>query len=199
MTQNEQIVIRSFLNKEQSMLEWGSGASTLWFHRYVDQYYSIEHDKAWYNKTLTAVRDLHNVHYQLASVAPGFRGWGEGWNYQFYAPGTYFQFEHYVRAIDIFSVSSIDRVLVDGRARVACAVYALRYLHQDSVVFLHNYAAPQNWDNERGYNKVLKFYDVLARIDSLVVLQPKPEYLGAGAFTVDIPELYATTGTYSIK
>mmetsp|Transcript_7513 Transcript_7513/g.19282 ORF Transcript_7513/g.19282 Transcript_7513/m.19282 type:complete len:289 (+) Transcript_7513:258-1124(+) len=190
MTQNEQVVIRSFLNGEQSMLEWGSGASTIWFHRLVGEYYSIEHDAGWWNHTRAAIEGLPNVHYQLSSVSPGFRDWGNGWGHTFYAPGNYHQFEDYVHAVDNFNVTTFDRVLVDGRARVACSVYVLRHLHQNSAVFLHNYGAPQNWARERGYSQVLQFYDQIAEIDSLVVLRPKPEYLGAGALRVNISSLY---------
>ncbi len=32
-----------------------------------------------------------------------------------------------------------DRVLVDGRARAACAEYVLKYLHKDSYVWIHDY------------------------------------------------------------
>lgn len=180
MTANEQIVIKSFITPELNMLEWGSGASTLWFHRLTGQYYSIEHDAAWYNHTRPTVQNLPNVHTRLSSV-----------NHEpFWAPGSYNQFKDYVHAVDDFNLTSIDRVLVDGRARVACAVYVLRHLHKNSAVFLHNYGAPQNWDQERGYVKVLQFYDVLAEIDSLIVLRPKPKYLGARARSVNISALY---------
>ena len=34
---------------------------------------------------------------------------------------------------------AFDRVLVDGRARVACLEYILRFLHPESLVFVHDF------------------------------------------------------------
>ena len=36
-------------------------------------------------------------------------------------------------------VNSFDKVLIDGRARASCAEYVLKYLHPDSLVFIHDY------------------------------------------------------------
>ena len=36
-------------------------------------------------------------------------------------------------------VNRFDKVLIDGRARAFCAEYVLKYLHADSLVFIHDY------------------------------------------------------------
>ena len=42
-----------FLHPDYSMLEWGSGGSTIEFsQQYVKEYYSIEHNKEWHDKVL---------------------------------------------------------------------------------------------------------------------------------------------------
>ena len=43
MHDSEINLIIAFLNKEQSMLEWGCGGSTMLFSKYVKKYYSKIH------------------------------------------------------------------------------------------------------------------------------------------------------------
>eukprot|EP00951_Prasinocladus_malaysianus_P006568 scaffold46726_cov52-Prasinocladus_malaysianus.AAC.1 len=117
------------------MLEWGSGGSTVYYSQFVKQYYSIEHNRDWYNAMRDAVKEKGNIRYALASVEDGHNGWRGG-----LAPGDYDQFKTYVHAPErLFKDKLFDRVLVDGRARVACAVSALRFLTAESLVFIHDY------------------------------------------------------------
>ena len=46
-------------------------------------------------------------------------------------------------------VEIFDRVLIDGRARAACATYILRHLSPTSVIFIHDYIA------RTGYHSVV--------------------------------------------
>ncbi len=47
MSEEEKNLILSFINKNDIMLEYGCGGSTLFFPKYVDRYYSIESDQLW--------------------------------------------------------------------------------------------------------------------------------------------------------
>ena len=60
-----------------------------------------------------------DVRYKCVPVPLGHLGW----NYVF-DEGTYTQFRDYVDAIDTFNIrhGSLDYVLIDGRARVSCAI-----------------------------------------------------------------------------
>jgi pantothenate kinase-related protein Tda10 len=89
-------------------------------------------------------------------------------------------YSNYVEAIDRFGTKlnnytstikqpSIDVVLVDGRARVACAIKALWSIDDASVVLLHDYAS-----RVYAYATVMKYYDVIHQVDSMVVLARKP-------------------------
>lgn len=132
------------------------------------------------------------------------QGWGGG-----FEEGTVEQFSHYIKAVDNFNarslpppaerhrvvfpllgggasaaparaqVTAFDRVLVDGRARAPCAEYVLKFLHPDSLVFIHDYQARFFYHGvvERFYSKVAETYDG----QTLVVLRPKPEALAAAA------------------
>lgn len=69
-------------------------------------------------------------------------------------------------------VNSFDKVLVDGRARASCAEYVLKFLHPDSLVFIHDYQERFFYHGvvERYYTKVRSsrrrskgcFHDVLS-------------------------------------
>ena len=47
MSRSEIELILSFLQKEDVMLEYGCGGSTMLFPKYVKEYHSIESDKSW--------------------------------------------------------------------------------------------------------------------------------------------------------
>lgn len=193
MTDAEVTYIASLLTRSTRMLEWGSGGSTRCFPQMVGTYFSIEHDSVWHDKISAEMAGRPGLHYQLAAVAKGTEGWGGGLN-----PGNYRQFKDYVHAVDNFGAllaGGLDVVLVDGRARVACAVYALRHLRSDSVLLIHDFYQPQNRVTSRKYGQVFRFYDEVHRIDSLVALRPKPEFLQGGSpgpEGVDLHSLYAS-------
>ena len=50
MSQKEIKMIEKYLTPETIMLEYGSGGSTIHFSKFVKEYYSLEHNKEWYNK-----------------------------------------------------------------------------------------------------------------------------------------------------
>lgn len=166
MMSHEAAIIESYLTPEDHMLEWGAGASTSWFSQFVGNYYSIEHSREWFKKIEGQIGALSNVHAILSPVADGHKGWGGG-----AVEGTYEQFKDYVTAVDKFKVPIFSKVLIDGRARSSCAIYILKYLNADSVVFIHDY----HWRNY--YHQVVKdYYDIVAQTfdgQTLVVLRPK--------------------------
>ena len=47
MSLQEISIVETHLDPNDTMLEWGSGYSTLWFSQFVREYYSIEHDEGW--------------------------------------------------------------------------------------------------------------------------------------------------------
>jgi hypothetical protein len=193
MTSKEVDYIVSLLNERTTFLEWGSGGSTRCYVNFVGRYFSIEHDKAWHATIEQEVGGNPKLSYQLANVESAPGGWrGTSW------PGSYDQFRSYVHAVDNFKPGGkYDVVLVDGRARVACAAYALRHLHPESTLLVHDFYQPRYRYLSRKYGQLFRFYDEVHRVDSLVVLRPKPEFLDQGANTVDIPSLYRRRATGS--
>lgn len=172
MSVHEQMLIESYLDENNTMLEYGSGYSTLWFSQFVKSYYSIEHARDWYNMIRAEINSLPNVQYKLAAVDPGYRGWPGG-----FSEGTYEQFEEYIKAVDGFNIQSFDRVLIDGRARAFCAKYILKFLHENSYIFIHDYEGRTMYHEnlDAYYTKIA----IVFRGQSVVVARPKLEVLQA--------------------
>jgi len=161
MSSQEDIkLIESLLSPEDIMLEWGSGGSTLFFSSKVKKYYSIEHDISWSNNLFYHLSD--NIEYSL--VRP---------NLPLSEPWTKFEeIQDYVNHVDNLNVDTFDKVLIGGRGRTWCALKVLKYLHKDSLVFIHDF-----WSREcRGYFEVFKYYDIFDYTTSkegLVILKKR--------------------------
>ena len=161
MSQSEIQTIEKYLKPEFTMLEWGSGGSTLYFPKFVRKYYSIEHDMSWYDNI--SPKTPNNVDYHL--ILP---------NEAITDPTQKHQVQNYIDQVDTLGVATFDAVLIDGRGRGWCAEKVVSYLKEDSVVFIHDY-----WQRPQ-YHIVETWYDVIDYIkdgQSLVVLKPKKEYI----------------------
>jgi predicted O-methyltransferase YrrM len=104
------------------VFEYGSGGSTLFFASHARYVTSVEHDEAWYEATRAALTraGVSNYDYMIeppreteADEAPIYLSSGEQYAAQ--------SFRAYASAIDAYNDRSFDFVLVDGRARPACA------------------------------------------------------------------------------
>lgn len=163
MSQDEIQTIQKYLKPQHIMLEWGSGGSTLYFPKFVKKYYSIEHDLQWSNAIQAHIPS--NVEYHFVFPDQSITD-----------PTQKHQVQTYIDIVDHLGVSTFDAVLVDGRGRGWCAEKVLDYLHEDSIVFIHDY-----WQRPQ-YHIVENWYDVIDHVkdgQSLVVLKPKKEYIKA--------------------
>lgn len=157
MDKKEIKLLTTYLKKEDIMLEWGAGGSTLYFSKFVKQYYSIEHDFNWYYH----VKQLAPSRVKLFYVPR---------EHKFPTRKNQNQFYSYIKIIHDLGIKKFDKVLIDGRSRIQCAKEVLNYLDEKSLVFLHDFnARPQ-------YNSILKDYDLVENLKStkgLVILKPK--------------------------
>lgn len=161
MKPNEWSFLRSYLNNQQVMLEYGSGSSTSVISGYVKKLYSIEHNQRWYDKVSEDIKHLPNIEYFfIPPNATPIDGKLK--------PAKYEWFEDYINwpksREEIFDV-----VLIDGRARQWVAESILDNITKESLVFIHDYGK-----NKRPrYDRVLEFYDVVASEHTLVLLKKK--------------------------
>ncbi len=151
-------LIKSTLNPEHVMLEWGSGGSTVYFPQFVKEYYSIEHDLEWYEKICEKIPSnvIYYNHIELDAPLTD--------------PTQLSQVQTYVDFVDELEVDKFDRVLIDGRGRGWCAEKVIPYLKPDSIVFMHDY-----WQRP-AYHIVEQWYGVIDFVkggQSIVALQLK--------------------------
>jgi hypothetical protein len=113
--------------------EYGTGASTLWLARRCCSVHSVEHDSRWWPPLAERLSRIGNVAARLVPPTPSSRPFypsrRAGW--------AGFDFGAYVRAIR-GGGGPFDLVVIDGRARAACLIEALRHLAPDGLVVFDN-------------------------------------------------------------
>jgi hypothetical protein len=173
MSAEEVQTIVGLLEPSHIMLEWGCGGSTLRFSSQVHRYYSIEHDREWFEKISRHVKRArrHNVH--LVHVPPTLSLAGVP-NYARSAADRYAQFKDYIEQVDRLGVERFDRVLIDGRSRPECALHVLPYLTGESRVFIHDFFTTKY--DPADYQAVLdRHYELVDAVrggQSLAVFRP---------------------------
>lgn len=146
MRERQVEIIKSYLGKGFTMLEYGSGGSTICFPQHVARYISIEHDRSWMDKLIAtglvpANVELHHCP-STAKKLPVWRGSEE-------------EFRDYINYVDKIGIKRYDAVLIDGRARKFCAKKILDYIDGDSLVFVHDF-----FERER-YREILDDYLII--------------------------------------
>jgi len=152
MDSREKQLILDCLTDNMTMLEWGSGGSTLEFSSIVDKYYSIEHNKDWYDKISTELKKypLNDVTYKYVK---------QNSENTLGKQSEYHMYKDYIDIVDKFNVK-FDVVLIDGRARRLCAKKIIPYLNPDSIVFIHDYVLrTAYWVVEDYYELIDCIYD----------------------------------------
>lgn len=163
MHDSEIFLVLKHLYYTDTLLEWGSGGSTTYFPHFVKKYYSIEHDGDWYNELKSEIPsnvELYHVPWDSPRTIPTQRN----------------QFKTYIEYVDKLNIKKFDKVFIDGRARGWCAEYVLKYLHEDSIIFIHDF-----W-NRPQYHVVFNWYDEVDSIkteglQTIIALQPKKSIL----------------------
>jgi len=102
------------LNKQQTLFEYGSGSSTLFFSEHVFSVSSVEHNRAWFEKLNPLLLKNPNATYQYHELN-----------------------QNYPEAIRTFGVDKkYDIIIIDGRKRVACTKVAFDFLSSKGVIIL---------------------------------------------------------------
>lgn len=104
------------LSRTMNILEFGSGASSLYFSRKVKHVVSVEDDKDWYNILL--IKKPDNLSLVLAETKDSY---------------VNVQYPHL----------NFDLVLVDGEFREDCLFKSIEYLNGSGVILLDDTNAPE--------------------------------------------------------
>lgn len=170
MSEEETNLILSFINKNDIMLEYGCGGSTLFLPNYVDRYYSIESDQLWADLVKKNIPKNAKI-YTIPTTRPEDQEQREmtKWN-QLYTTKTYFAYKEYIETASLIN-RKITKVLIDGRARPQCARYIFDLLDEDAILFFHDWHPSRRW-----YKTILEKYEIIKTIDKgqmLAVLKKK--------------------------
>ncbi len=117
--------LSGYLKPSDTMLEFGSGRSTLWFCSKVAHITSVEHDPVWYEKISNLLKDrqIKNVTYLLHPKQ------------EISIPAANTSYVNAARTID---PQKLDVVLVDGTYRAQCVLVSLPLLKPGSLLVIDN-------------------------------------------------------------
>jgi len=107
-----QAVLAGHLSPASRVLEFGSGMSTLWYARHAGQVVSLEHDRQWYELIAHRLERFGNVKYRDIEDTE---------TYLAQTPDEAF-----------------DLIMIDGRARLICTLFAMTHLAPGGIIYLDN-------------------------------------------------------------
>ena len=154
MHKNEYEFIEKFLNDDDIILEYGSGAGSIYFSGLVKKYIAIEHDIVWYNTVKTSI-DNFKIDNLFLYYVPGKKVTDQ----KLY---RHIAFEDYIKFPQTEKLE-FTKVLIDGRARKYCAEFISNIISDNVIVFIHDF----NRNNVEGYvdenyvDDILKYYDII--------------------------------------
>ena len=174
MNEREQAVIEKYLNPEVTMMEWGSGGSTVEFSKKVKKYYSVEHNWDWYNEVKNAIPSNVALYYKQTAERP--------------PDSVYHQaiYEHYREYLDVvYEIGEMfDVALIDGRARRLCALKIIPYLKPNAIVIIHD------WCLRPMYHCVLDYYDLVDKVDdtlqTIATFKLKPNWKEIKGYDINL-------------
>lgn len=156
--------IEAFLRPEHRVFEWGGGRSTVFFARRAASVVTVEHARKWHRRLAARIEELDLRNVTLRFIEPREPARGDPpapsparparWNDP-EAREDKPEFRAYADAVLDYPDGRFDLVLVDGRARVACARNALDKLAPGGLLVLDNAEWPKYQpirDMTRGWN-----------------------------------------------
>ena len=151
MTEEESFFLLSNIKKDDRVLEYGSGYSTIEISKKCKFILSIEHDEGWYEDVRNMSRDFKNVDVVLKKPNLPYLG---GFNC-----GTYDEFRDYINAPSEYE--KFDLVFIDGRARVECSKYVKNFINDESLIFIHDFSS--RLDNHN-YKEIYKYLELIESV-----------------------------------
>ena len=193
MEYSEALKAEQYIKGKGKMLEWGVGGSTLYFPKLVENYVSIEHNQEWYEKLKPQLLDnvefyhvpIHEEKFDddLDKNAMDILEGTEEWYNQFGNSEIYTVDDRihwntrgrfdwhcgldYIKKPMELSYRNYDVILVDGRCRTMCAYMAKYLLKDDGYLLFHDF------NNRPYYHGILKYYEIVDSVETLVVLVKK--------------------------
>lgn len=153
--------IKSFLEStpHARVLEWGSGASTVWLGALSGYVASVESDANWASMVKGSVGEnveifTPDIPRRTSANVIRSKRWGF----------RHLDFTHYVHAIDDIP-GQFNLIVIDGRAREACFHHALNRLTPGGVILFDN-------TNRLRYRRAIKAWKTAVTVSRSVGLTP---------------------------
>ena len=121
LTAESVVLLGKLLRTQDSVLEFGSGRSTIWFARRCGIIVSVEHDLDWFKKVSSQIKQFSNVDFRHAKLE---------------APAGHVP--PYLSLLDEFPDESFDVLVNDGRLRHLVAEKATSKLKPGGLLVLDN-------------------------------------------------------------
>lgn len=187
MFNNQQEVdfLRANLKPTDTVLEWGSGGSTLEIAKRVHRLFSIEHDFNWVQKVRPLLPGNASLSYipRNQEEKPGDDGTYE--DYKDYIkfpmvllkrpgipPSDFEKLKWNNKPYNLHYLQP-DVIFIDGRARVECARVAARLLAPGGIILIHDYRNPTEKYRRYEYEVVEQFLDCVEGAYALWKFKPK--------------------------
>jgi hypothetical protein len=156
--------LENLLKKRRGdMWEWGSGGSTIYFSKFCNEYYSIEHKSNWH-KAINNIKPKNVKCFLVPNDIPQAEK----------DDGTKEEFASYIKFINNFKGKIFDYVFIDGRARPYCAEECLNFISKDSYIIIHDWPDKDSEDKTRiPYRSVLDFLNLVKIVDKLAFFKKK--------------------------
>lgn len=144
-------LLKSYLNNNSNIFEFGSGGSTLFFSKYAKNVFSVEHNYEWFQKVASEVKREKNNNWQGFLEEPTIIDTYEFKQLDFADPLNYkssdidlrnFSFQNYAKKILIFDENFFDIVFIDGRARPSCLMHSYSKVKPGGLLILDNSERP---------------------------------------------------------
>lgn len=165
-SQDEVDFLLNSLRPDHTVLEWGTGASTIEIAKRVKKIYAIEHDHRWFTKVKEEIT-VEGLDQKVTLVhIPKNSEEAQGHD------GTFNNYLDYVEYPICLHVK-FDIVLIDGRTRAYCAKVAAELLKPNGLIFIHDYKHPQEKYRRHEYEVVETFLEVVEGVFALYKFKKK--------------------------
>lgn len=150
--------LQQLLKRDMTAFEYGSGMSTVFFAKLMKHVHSLEHNAEWYQRVMQIIKEKDVKNISLKHTPPDNSFDEPSLNSEdqlslsvenYPVPDRFFG--QYSAEILKMPDTSLDLVIIDGRARVSCALNAIPKLKSGGILMLDN--------SER--NRYAKIHDTL--------------------------------------
>jgi len=174
-----EMIFKTMANmKPKSYFEWGAGGSTRWFSAFASELVvSVDNFEPWCQKVANDpfVKCLaENGVFKQGCTSPTDGKQNQvGFGTMIDSTESERVGKEFINYIDTFSkpegIKRYDVILVDGRFRQACALKALHYLDENSILVIHDF-----WSRWEKYAFIMNYYDAVGRSRTIGALRKKP-------------------------